>query len=125
MNEPLAPNEYRCSHCHHVYTKAWTDKEALQELQETWPGVSKEECGIICDDCWQAMTPLAVIGEEVLFKLFGVPASLLAEPQASTSLHEAEQTYSALKERVYARFMQKLKALYPEHPWTREEDKES
>lgn len=48
-------NEYRCALCHQVYIKAWSDEEAMQETQGYWPGMTQEECGVVCDDCWQKM----------------------------------------------------------------------
>lgn len=54
---PLAPNEYRCALCHQVYTKAWSDEEALAETAQYWPDVPQEELAVVCDECWQKIDP--------------------------------------------------------------------
>jgi rubredoxin len=50
----LAPDEYQCCLCGHIYTKAVSDEEAMEETHEYWPDVEMEQCGIVCDDCWEA-----------------------------------------------------------------------
>lgn len=54
---PLQPNEYRCAMCGHIYTKAITDEEAMAETQAHWPGVTQEDCAVLCDDCYQKVCP--------------------------------------------------------------------
>ncbi|MHA1790258.1 MAG: hypothetical protein ACTSXT_13680 [Candidatus Helarchaeota archaeon] len=29
------------------------DDEAIKELNKNFPGISKEECGIVCEDCYR------------------------------------------------------------------------
>ena len=44
---------YTCALCKGVFEFEWTDKEATQEMEENFPGIPKEECDIICDDCFK------------------------------------------------------------------------
>ncbi len=53
----LKPNEYQCALCKHIYTKAMSDKEAMAETRFYWPGVDQQDCGVVCDDCWQKIRP--------------------------------------------------------------------
>lgn len=53
------PNEYRCAMCQQVYTKAITDEEAMAETQSHWPGVVEQDCAVVCDDCYQKISPEA------------------------------------------------------------------
>lgn len=45
---------YKCSVCGETYDKGWSDEEAEAELAENF-GVPKEDCDIVCDDCYKAM----------------------------------------------------------------------
>lgn len=45
---------YKCDACGGVFEYAWTEEEAEAELAETFD-VPKEECGIVCDDCYKRM----------------------------------------------------------------------
>lgn len=49
--------EYYCALCGNIYTKEWSDEEAMEETHTYWPGVDMEQCGIMCDDCWQKIRP--------------------------------------------------------------------
>ena len=42
---------YTCAMCGGEYETAWSDSEAVEELEQQFPGVSKEQCEIVCDDC--------------------------------------------------------------------------
>lgn len=51
-------DEYRCALCGKVYEKGWTDEEeAMQETNTYWPDTTREECDVVCDDCWQKIKP--------------------------------------------------------------------
>lgn len=50
--EKLTPNQYRCSHCHKVFEKGWTEEEAAEELSETFGDIETPDCDIVCDDCY-------------------------------------------------------------------------
>ena len=54
-HQKLANNEYRCAVCGGVYLKGWSDSEAEDELSDVFPGISKDECDLVCDDCYKAM----------------------------------------------------------------------
>jgi hypothetical protein len=44
---------FRCFICKEVFKKGWSDEEALSELNANHPGISPEDCGQVCDDCYQ------------------------------------------------------------------------
>jgi len=48
---------YRCSVCGNKYRKTRSDRKAMREAQKFWPGIKKEDCGIVCDDCYQKIRP--------------------------------------------------------------------
>jgi len=50
-------SEFTCAMCRNTYVKGQTDEEAMEETNSHWPGTSIEECGVVCDDCWQWMKP--------------------------------------------------------------------
>lgn len=53
LNRPeLKDNQYECAHCHNVYEKGLTDAEADDELRNTFPDMDKQDCAIVCDDCY-------------------------------------------------------------------------
>ena len=51
----LKPNQYKCAACHGVFDKGWSDEEAKAELGVNFPGMTTDDCGIVCDDCYKAM----------------------------------------------------------------------
>jgi hypothetical protein len=53
INPTLPPNSFQCSSCGEIFEKAWTDEEALAELQENFPDNDPNECDLICEDCFQ------------------------------------------------------------------------
>lgn len=42
--------------CGGVFEKAWSDEEAAAERDGLFPDVPQEDCGIVCDDCFQKMS---------------------------------------------------------------------
>lgn len=55
MDKPLLDNEYCCAVCQGMFRKDRLDEEALLELERLYPGVSVEDCDIVCDDCFQKL----------------------------------------------------------------------
>ena len=54
-------NEFKCELCHNIYIKGWTDEEANDELEKNF-SIDPEECGTVCDDCYnEIMNPLKII----------------------------------------------------------------
>jgi len=51
----LKENEYQCEQCKGIFTKGWTDKEALNETKELFGDVPVEELSVICDDCFNKL----------------------------------------------------------------------
>lgn len=47
--------EYVCAVCRGSFVKEIPDSEAIAEMESF--GTAKEDCGIICDDCWKKMYP--------------------------------------------------------------------
>lgn len=48
---------YICDICHGTFESGWSDEDALTELKELWGDVPIDECGVVCDDCWQQIKP--------------------------------------------------------------------
>lgn len=51
----MAANQFKCAICEQTFDKDWTDKEAEAELMEHFGNYSKEDCDIVCDDCYKRM----------------------------------------------------------------------
>jgi hypothetical protein len=49
----MKSNEFRCFICKEVFEKGFTDEEALAELNANHPGMSPDECDLVCDDCYK------------------------------------------------------------------------
>jgi hypothetical protein len=47
--------KFTCALCGRTYNKKWTDEEAAEELADKFPGFAIEECGVVCDDCYNLM----------------------------------------------------------------------
>ena len=48
----VGPNQFKCEECDGIFDKGWTDEEAIKELEERFPGFKTDECGLVCDDCF-------------------------------------------------------------------------
>jgi hypothetical protein len=47
---------YTCQHCKGVFESGWSDDEALKEMKENFgPDLAKDDCVIVCDDCYNAI----------------------------------------------------------------------
>lgn len=51
----IGPGQYRCAACGGIFDCGWSDEEATAELAETFPGFDKDDCELVCDDCFQKM----------------------------------------------------------------------
>lgn len=45
-------NTFECAICGGVFGKAWTDEEAQEEHNKSWPQFDLDECALICDVCF-------------------------------------------------------------------------
>ncbi len=49
-------SQYRCAACGLIFDlqcdEGWNDEKAEAELKENFRGVEKEDCDIVCDDCY-------------------------------------------------------------------------
>lgn len=45
---------YQCANCHGTFEQEWTDADADLELQRNFPGFARDECLVVCDDCYTA-----------------------------------------------------------------------
>lgn len=54
--KPVKANEYQCAMCKGIFKKARSDEEAEAEYQYFWPG-NTDDRAIVCDDCWQKISP--------------------------------------------------------------------
>lgn len=46
---------YECAMCHGVFEEDRPLDEREAGLQERFPGYTPEDCGIVCEDCWQTL----------------------------------------------------------------------
>ena len=51
----IGDNEYQCAMCYNVYSKGWTDEEAIAEFNESFEHTN--ETVMVCDDCYNKMIP--------------------------------------------------------------------
>ena len=51
----LKPNEYKCAKCGGIFQNDWSEKGALLEQSENFPGVGVEDCEVVCDDCYKLL----------------------------------------------------------------------
>jgi hypothetical protein len=51
--ERLKKNEYRCAVCGGVFTKGWSEEEAVAEMQRDFPDYDLEQCDVVCDGCYR------------------------------------------------------------------------
>lgn len=49
----MQSNEYQCAMCKGIFTKGWSNAEALTELNEKFVGHSPDTCDLVCDDCYK------------------------------------------------------------------------
>jgi hypothetical protein len=49
--------KYTCSMCKGVCESQWTEAEAIAEKNRDFGNVPLEECDIVCDDCYQQISP--------------------------------------------------------------------
>lgn len=47
--------KYICTICRKEFESSWSDEEAVDELSQTFPGYSKEDCAVVCEDCYKKM----------------------------------------------------------------------
>lgn len=51
-------NIFTCAHCGRTFDKEVPDEEALAEARSLFgQSLKKEECDVVCDDCWKLMHP--------------------------------------------------------------------
>ena len=51
----IGPDEYKCSACGGIFTKGWSDEEALSEKDIIFNNISTDECAMVCEDCFLAI----------------------------------------------------------------------
>lgn len=53
MREPnMKETKFKCSVCMDEFDKGWSEEEAIKEMADNFDDVSKEECALVCDDCY-------------------------------------------------------------------------
>ena len=50
--EKVKENEFKCELCGNVYDKGWSDEEAKQEYFDNFDDTNIDDCGMVCDDCY-------------------------------------------------------------------------
>jgi len=51
----LKPNEYICDYCKGVFEFGWSEEEAEEELKKNFGDIQKDECVLVCDDCYKEL----------------------------------------------------------------------
>ena len=41
--------------CGETFSKVWSDEEAEAEMQAIWPGAQKEDCDVVCENCYREL----------------------------------------------------------------------
>lgn len=49
--------KYTCAMCNGDFESEWTEAEAIAEKERDFVTVSLEDCGVICDNCYQQISP--------------------------------------------------------------------
>lgn len=49
----MTPQEYTCARCGETYESGWSEEEMLEEKTQLFGDVSKEECEVLCDNCFK------------------------------------------------------------------------
>jgi len=65
----LTSNSYKCAICGGVFNKGWSDEEAMSEMKELWGDCPEEELAVMCDDCFNGITPGTRSHTEVLAEI--------------------------------------------------------
>lgn len=55
MDDPKVGDKYTCAVCGKVDTISRPSEEAWKEFEENFPGGNREDCDLVCDDCYQKM----------------------------------------------------------------------
>ncbi len=53
----MVNNTFTCAVCHCVFDNKGTEEDGDKELSEFFPDTPKEECDVVCDDCWEKLKP--------------------------------------------------------------------
>jgi hypothetical protein len=51
----MKKDEYECAMCKKVFKKGLTDADAEKEFETTFPNTKKEDCELVCDDCYKTI----------------------------------------------------------------------
>lgn len=86
-------NEFQCAMCGNIYINSWTDEEAEKECIENFGEemAVKDNCAMICDDCYQKIKPSG-------------------HPQ---ELREATEEWNRMKEKMIQNLIKLSKAITP------------
>ncbi len=53
----MSEESYQCAMCGGVFEKTRSDEEAMRETNELFGDVTREDCDVICDDCFKIVCP--------------------------------------------------------------------
>jgi hypothetical protein len=51
---------FTCDVCGGVFMSGWSEEEAVAEKERLWGDIPLEECGTVCDDCFEQVLELAL-----------------------------------------------------------------
>lgn len=43
---------YTCAKCRKTFETGWDDSDAVRELKQNFPGAERQDCDVVCDDCY-------------------------------------------------------------------------
>ena len=46
--------EFTCAYCKETFNKGQDDEAAMIECKENFGNISKQDCDVLCDDCYKA-----------------------------------------------------------------------
>lgn len=49
--------EFTCVMCGGTFKESTKEKDAIAEMRENFGDIKKEDCGIVCNDCYEQMFP--------------------------------------------------------------------
>lgn len=54
-NPSVSFDTYTCAACGETFVSGWSEEEALAELKANFGNIPKEDCSVVCDDCFKRM----------------------------------------------------------------------
>jgi hypothetical protein len=56
-DQQIESNQFQCALCKGIFSLIRPTEEAEKEYENYFPGVSRKNRDVVCDDCWQIVKP--------------------------------------------------------------------